>query len=245
MHLWGSDGKEYACNAGDLGSTPGLRRCPEGRHGNPLQYSCLENPHGQRSLVGYSPWDWKDSDMTEWLSMCSSVFLETSICASTNLFIPCRVSIHKIPGVSCTNLFDHWPKWKWGQDKEFYSMVLLPPLQGDMGLLIITLWVWLFMLGGKNYEWYCPWLHPPQWERGTEMYRNDELLKVWRFQEDPWDKGLKIQPRIFWKINRRVRNFLSCSKCIQFISLILNHFIKLLRKSESWLDYNCIKLLTL
>ena len=35
---------------------PGLGRCPEGGHGNPLQYSCLENPHGQRSLAGYSPW---------------------------------------------------------------------------------------------------------------------------------------------------------------------------------------------
>ena len=31
----------------------------------PTQYSCLENPHGQRSLVGYSPWGLKDSDMTE------------------------------------------------------------------------------------------------------------------------------------------------------------------------------------
>ena len=46
---YGSDGKESACNAGDLGSIPGLGRCPAGRHGNPLQYSCLENPHGQRS----------------------------------------------------------------------------------------------------------------------------------------------------------------------------------------------------
>ena len=36
--------------------------------------------------------------------------------------------------------------------REFYSMALLPTLQGDMGLLIITLWVWLFMLGGRNYE---------------------------------------------------------------------------------------------
>ena len=35
---------------------------------NPLQYSCLENPHGQRSLVGYSPWDCKELDMTEQLS---------------------------------------------------------------------------------------------------------------------------------------------------------------------------------
>ena len=40
----GSDGKESACNAGDLGLIPGLRRSPGGRHGNPLQYSCLENP---------------------------------------------------------------------------------------------------------------------------------------------------------------------------------------------------------
>ena len=38
-----SDGKEYACNAEDLGSIPGLERSPGGRHGNPLQYSCLEN----------------------------------------------------------------------------------------------------------------------------------------------------------------------------------------------------------
>ena len=42
--LGGSDGKESACNAGDLGSIPGLGRSPGGGHGNPLQYSCLENP---------------------------------------------------------------------------------------------------------------------------------------------------------------------------------------------------------
>ena len=38
----GSDGKESACNAGDLGLIPGLGRSPGGGHGNPLQYSCLE-----------------------------------------------------------------------------------------------------------------------------------------------------------------------------------------------------------
>jgi len=42
--LAGSDSKESACNVGDLGSVPGLGRSPEGGHGNPLQYSCLENP---------------------------------------------------------------------------------------------------------------------------------------------------------------------------------------------------------
>ena len=39
-----SVGKESACNAGDLGSIPGSGRCPEEENGNPLQYSCLENP---------------------------------------------------------------------------------------------------------------------------------------------------------------------------------------------------------
>ena len=52
----GSDGKESACNAGDVGLIPGLGRSPKGRHGNPLQYSGLENPHGQRRLMSYSPW---------------------------------------------------------------------------------------------------------------------------------------------------------------------------------------------
>ena len=61
----GSDGKESACNAGDLGLIPGSGRSPGGGHGNPLQYSCLENPHGQRSLEGYSPKHCKESDMTE------------------------------------------------------------------------------------------------------------------------------------------------------------------------------------
>ena len=41
--LGGSDSKEPACNAGDLGLIPGLGRSPGEAHGNPLYYSCLEN----------------------------------------------------------------------------------------------------------------------------------------------------------------------------------------------------------
>ena len=63
--LGGSDGKEFTCNAGSLGLIPGLRKPPGGGHGNPFQYSCLEKPHGQRSLEGYSPWDHKESDVTK------------------------------------------------------------------------------------------------------------------------------------------------------------------------------------
>ena len=61
----GSDGKESTCNAGDLGSVPELGRSPEGGNGNPLQYFYLENPHGQRTLVGYSPWGRKELDTTD------------------------------------------------------------------------------------------------------------------------------------------------------------------------------------
>ena len=64
----GSDGKEFTCNVEDLGSSPGLGRSPGGGHDNPVQYSFLENSHGQRSLAGYSPWGYKELDMTEWLS---------------------------------------------------------------------------------------------------------------------------------------------------------------------------------
>ena len=71
--LWGfpggSDGKEPACNAGDPGSIPGLGRSSGEGNGNPLQYSCFVESHGQRSLVGYSSWSHKESDTTEWLTL--------------------------------------------------------------------------------------------------------------------------------------------------------------------------------
>ena len=61
----GSDGKESACNARDLGLIPGLGRSAEGGHGHPLQYSCLENPHEQSSLVSYKLRGQEELDMTE------------------------------------------------------------------------------------------------------------------------------------------------------------------------------------
>ena len=59
--------------SGDLGSIPGLARSPGGGHGNPLQYSYLENLCGQRSLVGYSPWGNKVLDTTEQLSTAQDI----------------------------------------------------------------------------------------------------------------------------------------------------------------------------
>ena len=61
----GSVVKESPCNAGDPGLIPGLGRAPGEGHGNPLQYSCLENPMDRWSLAGYSPWGHKELDTTE------------------------------------------------------------------------------------------------------------------------------------------------------------------------------------
>ena len=75
--LPGQDSQAEGCSGRDMTPTeglleelgtdsiPGSEKSPGGGHSNPLQDSCLENPHGQRSLVGYSPWDHKESDTTE------------------------------------------------------------------------------------------------------------------------------------------------------------------------------------
>ena len=77
--LGASDGKESACSAGDLGSIPGLGRSPAEGNGYPLQYSGLENPHGQRSLAGYSPCGRKESDTTDRLSTAHNIAQRQSV----------------------------------------------------------------------------------------------------------------------------------------------------------------------
>ena len=60
--------KNLPANEADIRDTISIAESgisPGGGHGNPLHYSCLENPHGQRILAGYSPQSPKESDMTE------------------------------------------------------------------------------------------------------------------------------------------------------------------------------------
>ena len=60
--------KNMPANAGDtkdVGSIPGSGRSTGGGHGNPFQYSCLENPMDRGAWWAYSPWGCKESDMTE------------------------------------------------------------------------------------------------------------------------------------------------------------------------------------
>ena len=66
--------EKNVCNAGDQGSVPGLGRSPAEGNGSPLHYSCLENSMDRgASLADYSPWECKESDMTERLTL--SLFL--------------------------------------------------------------------------------------------------------------------------------------------------------------------------
>jgi len=57
--------KNPFANGGYIGSIPGLGRSPGVGNGNSLHYSCLGEFQGQKSLVGYSPWGCKESEMTE------------------------------------------------------------------------------------------------------------------------------------------------------------------------------------
>ena len=65
----GSDGRASDYDAGDSGSIPGLGRSSGEGIGNPLQYSCLENPWTEKLGAGYSPWGREESDMTEQLHL--------------------------------------------------------------------------------------------------------------------------------------------------------------------------------
>ena len=75
----GSDGKESTCDAGDVGSIPGLGRAPGKGSDNPFQYSCPGESHGQRSLAGYSPWDCKELDVTEHTRMHHTVLITVAL----------------------------------------------------------------------------------------------------------------------------------------------------------------------
>ena len=69
-YVGGSVGKESACNVGDLGSITGLGRSP-GQGDLPTLVFWAGEFHGQRNLVGYNPWGFAESDMTEQLSLSS------------------------------------------------------------------------------------------------------------------------------------------------------------------------------
>ena len=83
-----------ACTAGDLGSIPGSGRFSGQGHGSLLQYSCLENSHGQMSLAGYSPWGRKESDMNKRLTTSVQFSSVAQLCPTL-----CNPMNHSTPGL--------------------------------------------------------------------------------------------------------------------------------------------------
>ena len=86
-------------------------QCRGEGHGNPLQYSCLENPHGQRSLAGYSPWGCKESDTTEWLKFKKNFFFSFTWKKrpqNTTFFTEITLSSHLIKTRSLIKLLLLW-----------------------------------------------------------------------------------------------------------------------------------------
>ena len=85
----------------DPGSIPELGRSPREGNGNPLQYSCLENPMGWRSLVGYSPWGHKESDITEQLPCHFNIYKVGTLKVSDSLrpYGRCRPPDSSVRGI--------------------------------------------------------------------------------------------------------------------------------------------------
>ena len=103
--------KESTSSARDVDLIPGLGRCPGGGNGYPLQYSCPENPRGQRSLVGYSLWGCKELDMTERLSTYRiiahpyQVWLQLNLITSAKTLCSSKVVFIDTGGLEFSHIF--------------------------------------------------------------------------------------------------------------------------------------------
>ena len=114
---------------------PGLGRSLGGGHGNPLQYSCLQNPHGQRSLVGYGRRGHKDSNMTEHLSTAHSTcyILEHAFTKRKEKEVKSMIPkcLEKLPRKNTCS----------GPSSESSALCLIPNLWSDVLLTyLISIW---------------------------------------------------------------------------------------------------------
>ena len=119
--------------SGDTGSIPGLGRSPGQGNGNPLQYSCLEKSHRQRSLVGYSPWGRKESGaiehahtVTQAPTVCQALYLphlSSFLRPLLRLFCFCKLGKQSIAQGCRKHIYS-------SHQSLFKSMVVcLPPLR--------------------------------------------------------------------------------------------------------------------
>ena len=108
-----SNSKESTCNVGDPSLIPGLGRSPGEGNGKTTPFFLPGEFHGQRSLVGYSPWGCKESNTTEWL-IHSLTRLMGTLCNRTNLNVSRFIRTRK--GILYIHFYDLSPEiQKWCQ----------------------------------------------------------------------------------------------------------------------------------
>ena len=83
----GSDGKESTCNLGDLSLIPWVGKIPQRRAWQPTPVFLPGESHGQRSLAGYSQWDHKESDTTEWIRAHTPTYVYMCVCVCVCIYI--------------------------------------------------------------------------------------------------------------------------------------------------------------
>ena len=138
-----SASKESTCNAGNPSSIPGSGRSPGWGHGNPLQHSCLENPHGQRSRAGYSSYGCKGSDTTEWLSIahnCIQLYT-THVVLSVSIILQQKWKEGKerkqpkiSPHLTCNRQGESCElRQRWGLQGWVWDVSTLPRILGSLG----------------------------------------------------------------------------------------------------------------
>ena len=128
---------------------------------NPLQYSCLENPHGQRCLAGYSPWGRKESDTTEWQSTARLSFLIWYI---SLLWLD-----NKLPQNLAAQKNKHW-EINFSHDSLRSSANLLPSDTGE------SYWEKKTLFKTSYGNWRLPW-----WLRWYRI-----ILQCRRPRFNPW-----------------------------------------------------------
>ena len=108
----GSDGKEFTCNVGDRRSIPGLGRFPGGGNGNPLQYSCLENP------LDRGPW---------WATVHGGAKSQTQLNRQHNLKQNSSVFLQRHFGIKSSSKLNGEGERKWNQRREQNGLAFTLP----------------------------------------------------------------------------------------------------------------------
>ena len=143
---WWLSGKESPCNAGDVGLIPGSGRNPWRRKWQPIPVFLPREFYGQRSLVGYSPWDPKESDTTEDAQVSDSVRETIKLSSYYMNIIPTEKHSLHIRTIKCQQIIRdrNWEHCKYHRDLEIAQLFRLFDSQQTTSLWGQD-WVWMYL----------------------------------------------------------------------------------------------------